>query len=144
MRRTTSALAALMLGLLASGCGKSKQHEILDQLQAECEALVKSHATFREAEIDFRGAYPNVFGPDCRPDFLALPSNDTCAPASVATPVCSVEYAYPTTDPTLCSGGRCGYVCEIRMMQADLQAALAASDLTLAPICASRWVPHAF
>lgn len=147
MRRTTWALAALVLGLLASGCGKSKQHEILDQLQAECEALVTSHATYRDALIDFRGADfvdPPTGVPACANNLISLPSNDTCAPASDAAQVCEVTFAYFANDPGLCSGGRCWYVCRVRVEQADLNAALTNSDFTLAPICASKWYPNAF
>lgn len=145
MRRTRSSSAAVLAGgLLLAGCGKSAEAKLLDQLGGECNALVTSHASLREADIDFRGAYPNVAGPDCIADLLPLPANDTCAPASAATPVCQVQYAYYATDPALCSAGYCWYVCEVRTMQADLQAALNASDLSLAPICASRWIPHAF
>jgi hypothetical protein len=148
MRRTCfSSAAVLALGLLLAGCGKSKQHEILDQLQAECEALVTSHASFRDALIDFRAAdlvEPPNGVPACSKNLFSLPSNDTCAPASDATPVCEVAFEYLSNDPGLCSAGRCWYVCDVRMMQADYLAALNAQDLTLAPVCASRWVPNAF
>lgn len=138
MRRTCFLSAAVLaLGLLLAGCGKSPESKLLDQLGAECNALVPG-GIFRDAAIAFRGANL-ISAVNCYADLLPLAGNNQCAPASADAQLCQVFYYFYATDPGLCGPNGCGYVCEVRMEKAALDAANTSGDLGTASVCATRW-----
>ncbi len=107
--------AALLSGL---ACGNSREEKALDEAQAACLALTQPGTKLSDAEIALRGAQVVLLpSTPCQP-VVALPSNDTCAPAQTDVECAGFWYYYTST---ICSatGGCCG-VCEVRLLQSDL------------------------
>lgn len=113
--RLRSALAAALL-LAGLACGNSREEKAVDEAEAACLALTQPGTTMNDAAIAMRGAQLFV-GPDCSTNPIALPSNDTCAPAQGDVRCEAFWYFYTTT---ICSPtGGCCAICDARFLRSD-------------------------
>ena len=129
MRPWTVLAAALLLGGLA--CGNSREEKAVDEAEAACAALTAPGTTLNDASIALRGA--QVFTDvSCDTNLIALPSNDTCAPAQGDARCAGFWYFYTTS---ICSAaGGCCAICEVRLLQSNLS-----KDGAGAPVCGSAF-----
>lgn len=115
MRARVTLIAVLMVA--GAACGNSREEDALDEAEAICLGLTAPGTTVVDAGVALRGAYGYALpGPPC--DLLALPSNDTCAPAP-ADGRCAGFWYFITSSVCSPTGGCCG-VCEVRVLQSDV------------------------
>jgi len=107
MARLLPALV-VVVALGASGCGKSKQAEQLDQLKALCVGFPGAHTPLRDIVQQY--GQPLFVSAPCPANFQ--PSGVQGCAFDNVTPFCKFIWGWPFTDRALCSPYGCNAYCE--------------------------------
>lgn len=137
----TPRVLAVVAVLAAAACGPSKEHRLMDQRAATCDALLSQQGV---TLADALNALPNSYGfcssygYDAAETPGALNASDRCAGA----PIYRFLIPFPPSDPGLCTvgpyGQECGFFC---LMYATADAVAASGgDPSALPLCAAQWV----
>ncbi len=131
MRRALVLAFPALVGLAAaSGCGKSKEHELMDQRHAACDRLIPNGETVRQAANDF-GMDPDTIECDV-PQRFSLPVGSKC---DASTPLCRRLFRWFANDQSLCSPFGCVYLCETFAPVGPLGPAVVDDS----PLCAAQF-----
>ena len=136
--KRVAAVVLAIVSVAGLGCGKSKEAQAFDSIGNECRAFIAQGASVTQVDNQFHTAYV-VYGPCCPQPAgsIEVPIQSTCPEQTPTNPECSVFFAWPASDPSLCSqsaGGGCWFVCELRVMRSSW----ASTGMNTA-VCDGRW-----
>jgi hypothetical protein len=135
--KRVAAVVLAIVSVAGLGCGKSKEAQAFDSIGNECRAFIAQGATLTQVDNQFNTATV-IDGPCCpQSGSIEVPIQGTCPEQTATNPECSVFFAWPASDPSLCSqsaGGGCWFVCELRVMRSSY-----ASTGMNSTVCDGRW-----